>query len=112
MNIENNHDCRIHLVIYFIYGPKPRMIDYLNMKEIQNYANVIPIIGRGDNYSVKSIESTKYEILDYGKKYEIEFFDIRKTLKKLKINDNFFNFLTEGKYGNCPPYYIYYNTLH
>jgi len=32
-------------------------------------------------------------------------------LKKLKINDNFFNFLTEGKYGNCPPYYIYYNTF-
>lgn len=39
-------DCRIHLVLYFLTGPRPKIIDFIQMKEISKYANVIPVISK------------------------------------------------------------------
>ena len=77
-------DCRVHLVIYFIYGPKPRMIDYLIIKEIQTYANVIPVISRGNNLGRENIIKLKTEINDNHKNYEIDIFNVQETIKVSK----------------------------
>jgi|LauGreDrversion4_2_1035121.scaffolds.fasta_scaffold359852_2 septin family protein len=39
-------DCRIHLVLYFLTGPRPKLVDFDHMKEISKYANIIPVISK------------------------------------------------------------------
>lgn len=64
-----------------MYGPKPRMIDYLIIKEIQNHANVIPVISRGENLGQSQIFKIKSEIVSYQKNYEIVIFNVKDTIK-------------------------------
>ena len=57
------------------------MIDYLIIKELQNHANVIPVIGRSENLSQEQFLKIKSEINEYQKNYQLEIFNINETVK-------------------------------
>ena len=70
------------------------MIDYLIINELQNHANIIPVIGRGQNLDLDEYVKIKAEIIK----------------QKFCTLDNHLKFLIGGKYGECPPYFINYST--
>ena len=77
---ENNHDTRIHLILYFMTGPSPKLNDYQIMKQLQNWGNIIPIIGRADGSEYDKVINVKSEIISSLKNYEIDIFDINSAL--------------------------------
>ena len=44
--IKETEDNRVHLVLYFLNGPRTKLKDFEYMKEISLYANIIPIISK------------------------------------------------------------------
>ena len=45
-------DTRIHLVLFFFDGHHPKDQDFVSVKAIQEYTNVIPILAKGDSYTM------------------------------------------------------------
>lgn len=39
-------DVRIHLILYFFNGSRPKSVDYLFLKELSQWCNIIPLIGK------------------------------------------------------------------
>ena len=50
-------------------------------QELQNHANVIPVIGRSENLSQEQFLKIKSEINEYQKNYQLEIFNINETVK-------------------------------
>lgn len=47
----NQKDERVHLIIYFFDGKHENMNDFQNIKVLQRYANVLPVIGKADSFT-------------------------------------------------------------
>ena len=61
-------------------GPSPKLNDYQIMKQLQNWGNIIPIIGRADGSEYDKVINVKSEIISSLKNYEIDIFDINSAL--------------------------------
>lgn len=57
------------------------MIDYLIINELQNHANIIPVIGRGQNLDLDEYVKIKAEIRENQRKYILDIFNVNESLK-------------------------------
>jgi septin family protein len=73
-------DYRIHLILYFMSGPKPKVNDYSIMNELQKWVNILPVISRGDASDFDKVVNAKSELLSNLKNHEIEIFDVYSAL--------------------------------
>ena len=48
----------------------------------------------------------KLEIINNYKNFDIKFFDTKKAINRLGINEQMINSLEDGKFGYCPPFLI------
>lgn len=83
---EKEIDYRIHLILYFISDPIPKAIDYSIMNELQKWANILPVISRGDASDYNKVVNDKSELLSNLKNNEIEIFDVYSALSVKKTS--------------------------
>ncbi len=65
----------MHVILFFINGPRIKAEDLMLMKKIQKYSNVIPIIPKGDSYTVEEIHEIKRNIIQQAAEQKIKWFD-------------------------------------
>lgn len=68
-------DQRIHLMLYFFEGHHTKEQDFLSVKAFAEHTNVIPIIAKGDQYTVDELKQVKKDIINKAKEMKVGFFD-------------------------------------
>lgn len=103
-------DTRIHLVLFFFDGHHPKEQDFYSVKAIQEFTNVIPILAKGDSYTMQELKVVKKTLCDRARELKIDFFDIRSTLEDIederKRNMIIKECLTDHTLAPCPPFSI------
>jgi len=89
--------------LYFLGGPRISIKDLMYMKKLQKYTNIIPIIARGDTYTIDEIREIKMNLIKDAHDYKINWFDFSEALRdsSQKLKE-----LNEGTFGPCPPFLI------
>lgn len=77
-------DTRIHLVLFFFDGHHPKDQDFVSTKIIQEFTNVIPILAKGDSYTMQELRVVKRTIVERANELDVEFFNIRSTLEDIE----------------------------
>ena len=79
------------------------MTDLMFMKKFQKYANIIPVLAKGDSYTIEEIKEMKLNLIKEAHDYKIEWFDVAEALKDnpAKLKE-----LNEGPFGTCPPFLV------
>lgn len=52
---EDDKDCRVHVCLYFMSGPRIQNVDIEVMGQLQEYLSIIPILAKGDCYTTEEI---------------------------------------------------------
>lgn len=103
-------DTRIHLVLYFFDGHHPKDQDFHSVRVIQEYSNVIPILAKGDSFTLEELKHVKQKIVKRAKELKVEFFNIRSTLEDIEDTHKrdviIKECLTEHFLSPCPPFSI------
>jgi len=96
-------DRRVHALLYFIAGPRINQKDLIYMKRLKKYVNIIPVLAKGDSYTVNEIKEMKLNLIREAHDYKIEWFDFAEALKDspAKLKE-----VTEGKFGPSPPFLL------
>jgi len=96
-------DRRVHVILYFLSGPRIRGRDMQMMKNLQKYTSIIPILARGDSYTIEEIKEIKTQLIFKASNYRVRWFDFAEALKDSpeKLND-----LNNGRLGPCPPFLV------
>lgn len=74
-NYYANIFAKVHVVLFFIAGPRIKREDVLLMKKFQKYTNIIPVIPKGDSYTVEEINEMKKSIIEQAAKQQIRWFN-------------------------------------
>jgi len=61
--------------LYFIAGPRIKREDIIYMKKLQKYVNIIPILAKGDSYTVEEIKAVKLTLINQAHDHKLEWFD-------------------------------------
>ena len=69
------NDNKVHICLYFLTGPRIKRDDIIYMKKLQKYVNIIPILAKGDSYTVEEIKSIKLTLINQAYDHKIEWFD-------------------------------------
>lgn len=80
------NDERIHLLLYFFEGPFCKQNDFNNILKFQKFVNVIPIIGKADNYNEKELREFKCRIINEAALHKIKFFDCESAISSFFQN--------------------------
>lgn len=103
-------DARIHLVLFFFDGHHPKDQDFYSVKAIQEFTNVIPILAKGDSYTVQELSVVKKKIVERAEELKVDFFNIRSTLDDIsdvrKRDKIVKECLTEHLLAPCPPFSV------
>jgi Septin family protein len=62
-------------LLYFIAGPRINQKDLIYMKRLKKYVNIIPVLAKGDSYTVNEIKEMKLNLIREAHDYKIEWFD-------------------------------------
>ena len=83
------------------------------MKKLKKYCNIIPILAKGDSYTVKEIREMKLNLIKEAYDYKIDWFDFAEVfhfssfeIQALKDSPHKLKEITEGKFGPSPPFLI------
>lgn len=84
------------------------------MKRLKKYVNIIPILAKGDSYTVNEIKEMKLNLIKEAHDFKIEWFDFvevrtKKTnliFQALKDFPNKLKEVTDGKFGPSPPFLL------
>ena len=103
-------DTRIHLVLFFFDGHHPKDQDFQSVKVIQEFTNVIPILAKGDSYTMNELKQVKSKIVQRADQFGIKFFDIRSTLEDIEDKNKreaiIKECLSDHLLAPCPPFSI------
>ena len=73
------------------------------MRELHSICNVIPVIAKGDSYSIQEVIELKRTLVKRREEESITWFNIEEYMRQ-KHQDNLN--LIKGPYGLCPPFMI------
>ena len=80
------------------------------MNELQQYANIIPVINKADGFEPDELLQFKNIFIQKANIYNIDFFDVEAALQEQDSSDEDKTGLVKqmkaGKQGVCPPYAI------
>jgi septin 1 family protein len=68
-------DTRVHLLLYFFGGHHVNDSDFIMLKRLQKYANVIPIIPKADSFKPDELLEMKRDVLNNAFYRNVQFFD-------------------------------------
>ena len=57
--------------------------DFFYITQFEKYTNIIPIIGKSDQYNAKGLNEAKINIVNQAKKYKANFFDVISTIEQI-----------------------------
>ena len=72
---ETSIDNKVHVCLYFLTGPRIKRDDIIYMKKLQKYVNIIPILAKGDSFTVEEIKAIKLTLINQAFDHKIEWFD-------------------------------------
>eukprot|EP01017_Pseudomicrothorax_dubius_P006486 TRINITY_DN11852_c0_g1_i3.p1 TRINITY_DN11852_c0_g1~~TRINITY_DN11852_c0_g1_i3.p1 ORF type:complete len:541 (+),score=82.85 TRINITY_DN11852_c0_g1_i3:34-1656(+) len=94
-------DPRVHVCLYFLSGPRILGSDLWMMKKLQKFVPIIPILAKGDTYTVQEIKEIKATLLKDALSNDIEWFNCGAAVKN---NREKLLELSDGKFGHSPPF--------
>lgn len=68
-------DSKVHVCLYFLSGPRINRTDIIYMKKLQKYVSIIPILAKGDSYTVEEVKLMKLNLINQAHDHKIEWFD-------------------------------------
>ena len=74
-------DCRVHIALYFIEGPRCKEVDLDMMHKLQRFISILPVLAKADMFSKKELEQVKLSIIAQCAEAGIHFFDTAEALK-------------------------------
>ncbi|KAL4486147.1 hypothetical protein ABPG72_012200 [Tetrahymena utriculariae] len=102
-NQQEVQDERVHGCLYFLGGPRISKVDLENLKKLQEYVSIIPILARGDSYTSEEIKQYKAQLKKDAEENQIIFFDPQEVFKEQpeKLTK-----LLKSPFGSVPPFLI------
>ncbi|EAS04011.2 septin protein (macronuclear) [Tetrahymena thermophila SB210] len=96
-------DQRVHGCLYFLCGPRINKVDLDNLKKLQEYVSIIPILARGDSYTPEEVKQYKKQLRNDADQNKIFFFDPQEVFQDQpeKLNK-----LLKSPFGSVPPFLI------
>ena len=64
------------MILYFLAGHRNIKEDLKFMNRFQKFCNIIPVIARGDSYTLPEIKEMKKDFMENACASKIEFFDL------------------------------------
>lgn len=96
--------------MYFFDGHHTKEQDFLSIKVFQEHTNVIPIIAKGDQFTVAEIKMVKRNLVEKAKESGVSFFDVQSVINDIgndKIRKKILSdCLKDHKLAPCPPFVI------
>jgi len=97
-------------MLYFFEGHHTKEQDFLSVKAFAEHTNVIPIIAKGDQFTVDELRQVKKDIMDKAREMKVGFFDARSALNDI-ADENLRNkiiadCMTDHELAPCPPFVI------
>jgi septin family protein len=60
--IKKIQDHRIHLILFFLDGHRCKELDFKSIKALQQFASIIPILAKADQYNQDEIKQMKMDV--------------------------------------------------
>ena len=67
----------------YIFGNCRSDSDFVPITQFEKYTNIIPIIGKSDQYNAKGLYEAKMNIVNQAKKNKANFFDVISTIEQI-----------------------------
>lgn len=89
--------------MFFLRGPRLHEDDWMLIKKLQSMCNMLPVIAKGDCYSIPEIAELKKCVRQRREDEEVSWFDVEEYIRqKYPQKKN----LLDGPYGLSPPFMI------
>ena len=99
---RNIVDCRIHCCLFFFRGPRIHEDDWILQRQLHSICNIIPVICKGDSYSIQELEALKKAICHRRGLENVTWFDVEEFMRQKHGGVE----LLKGPYGQFPPFMI------
>lgn len=76
-------DTRVHLLLYFFTGHHTNVGDFLMLKKLQSYVNIIPCISKADSFKEQELHNMKVDISGTAADRHVKFFDCREAINSV-----------------------------
>ena len=63
--------------MYFINGTRIEKSDFYVMSKLQAWCSIIPILAKGDSYTVEEVKTFKQTVMEEAAKWHIEWFNFK-----------------------------------
>ena len=74
-------DERVHCCLYFLKGPRIHDEDCKIMAALQSYVNIIPVIAKGDCYTLEEIKQIKKDLLLKKEEHKIGWLECEEIIR-------------------------------
>lgn len=91
-NLNAIEDKRVHLLLYFFGGHHSNLCDFIALKRLQRYVNVIPVISKADSFKSDELRRMKLDIMVEAFDRSVNFFDCLEGVRN--VFGNVYNILT------------------
>ena len=81
--INGIKDQRVHLLLYFFGSHHSNLCDFIALKKLQRYVNVIPIISKADSFKPDELGKMKLDILVEAFDRKVAFFDCLEAVRNV-----------------------------
>lgn len=75
------------MVLYFLSGTRINDRDLYIMRKLKKLCNIVPILARGDSYTVEEVKEIKTQLLGKAKQWKLDWFDFNEVIvfKKFSV---------------------------
>lgn len=70
-------------MILYIFDKCRYEQDFISITQFEKYTNIIPIIGKSDQYNAKGLLEAKMSIVNKAKNIKANFFDVISTIDQI-----------------------------